>query len=153
MTTEVIRPAEKKDASRIAEILVFNNRVNFFPIFGDEKYSFCEMQVLTVAEEYLRDEKKLGSTFVYDDRVVRGFVQIEENEIKKLYVDTFFQNRGIGDALIDFAVKKKHALFLWALEKNTRAIKFYEKHGFTMSGEKIFEDGTEEYLVRMARVV
>ena len=101
MTTELIRPAEKKDVSRIAEILVFNNRVNFFPIFGDEKYSFCEMQVLTVAEEYLRDEKKLGSTFVYDDGVVRGFVQIEENEIKKLYVDTYFQNRGIGDALID----------------------------------------------------
>ncbi|MGN1409099.1 MAG: GNAT family N-acetyltransferase [Eubacteriales bacterium] len=153
MTTELIRPAEKNDASRIAEILVFNNRVNFFPIFGDEKYSFGEMQVLTVAEEYLKNEKKLGSTFVYDDGVVRGFVQVEENEIKKLYVDTFFQNNGVGAALIDFAVNQKHALFLWALEKNTRAIKFYEKHGFTMSGEKTFEEGTDEYLVRMARTL
>ena len=153
MTTDFIRQAEKKDVSRIAEILVFNNRVNYFPIFGDEKYSFGEMQVLTVAEEYIKDGTKLGSTFVYDDGVVRGFVQVEENEIKKLYVDTFFQNNGVGAALIDFAVNKKHALFLWALEKNTRAIKFYEKHGFTMSGEKTFEDGTDEYLVRMARTL
>lgn len=28
-----IRPAVKADASRIAEILVFNNRVNYWPIF------------------------------------------------------------------------------------------------------------------------
>ena len=31
-----IRQAEEKDVSRIAEILVYNNRVNFFPIFKDE---------------------------------------------------------------------------------------------------------------------
>ena len=42
-----IRPATAQDAGRIAEIPVFNNRLNFFPIFKDEQYSFCEMQVVS----------------------------------------------------------------------------------------------------------
>ena len=33
-----IRKAESGDLSRIAEIYVFNNRINYFPIFKDEKY-------------------------------------------------------------------------------------------------------------------
>ena len=36
-----IRRAERKDASRIAEILVFGNRVNFYPIFKEDEYSFA----------------------------------------------------------------------------------------------------------------
>ena len=35
-----IRQATAADASRIAEIIVFNNRVNYFPIFRDEGFSF-----------------------------------------------------------------------------------------------------------------
>ena len=34
-----IRKAERKDLSRIAEIFVFNNRTNFFPIFKDPEFS------------------------------------------------------------------------------------------------------------------
>ena len=40
-----IRKAELKDLSRIAEIFVFNNRINYFPIFHEEAYSFGEMPV------------------------------------------------------------------------------------------------------------
>ena len=38
-----IRKAEIKDLSRIAEIFVFNNRINYFPIFKDESFSFGEL--------------------------------------------------------------------------------------------------------------
>lgn len=41
-----IRKAKTNDLSRIAEIYVFNNRVNYFPIFKDEKFSFGELQVV-----------------------------------------------------------------------------------------------------------
>lgn len=54
-----IRQAEEKDVSRIAEILVYNNRVNFFPIFKDENYSFGELQVVSVANEYLQDKESI----------------------------------------------------------------------------------------------
>ncbi len=146
-----IRPAEKKDISRIAEILVYNNRVNFFPIFKDESYSFGEMQVLNVADEYLKNNTMLSHTYVYDDGIVRGLIYIEGKEIVKLYTDTFFQNRGIGAALIEFAVNEKQSEFLWALEKNVRAIAFYERNGFCLTDERKFEEGTTEYLVKMKR--
>ena len=100
-----IRQAQEKDVSRIAEILVYNNRVNFFrvnffPIFKDEDYSFGKLQVMSVADEYLRDKERLQNTFIFDDGVIRGFIQLSGREIQKLYVDTFFQNMGIGAALI-----------------------------------------------------
>lgn len=45
-----IRKAEIKDFSRIAEIFVFNNRINYLPIFKDEWYSFGELQVVSFIE-------------------------------------------------------------------------------------------------------
>lgn len=145
----VIRKAEARDVSRIGEILVFNNRINFFPIFRDEEYSFGEMQVINIAREYMKDENLMNSTWVYDDGIVRGFIRIANREIIKLFVDPFFQGRGIGAKLLEFAVKDHHVNRLWALEKNERAIRFYERHGFRLTGERIFEEGTTEYLVRM----
>ena len=144
-----IRKAEARDLSRIGEILVFNNRINFFPIFNDEDYSFGEMQVIHIAEEYMKNENLMNSTWVYDDGIVRGFIRMEDGEIIKLFVDPFFQGRGIGAKLLEFAVETHHANRLWALEKNERAIRFYERHGFRLTGEKKFEEGTMEYLVRM----
>ena len=146
-----IRQAEKEDVSRIAEILVYNNRTNYFPIFQDEGYSFGEMQVLTVAENYLQDDEMRNNVFVYDDGIIRGFVQIEGKEIKKLYVDTFFQSKGIGAALIRYAITVKGAEYLCALEKNRKAIRFYERHGFHPTGERIFEEGTTECLLKLTR--
>lgn len=146
-----VRQAEKKDVSRIAEILVFGNRVNFYPIFQDDEYSFGELQVVSVAESYAGDPELLRNTFVYDDGVVRGMIQVKADEIQKLYVDSFFTGRGIGAALLEYALNNCGVSWLWALEKNVRAIRFYQKHGFRLTEEKIFEEGTTEYLVKMIR--
>lgn len=146
-----IRQANEQDASRIAEIFVFNNRVNFYPIFLDDEYSFGELQVVSIADKYRKDKSFLENTYVYDDGVVRGFIRIEDGEIKKLFVDTFFQGRGIGGKLIEYAIKEYNVTSLWALEKNVKAIKFYQNHGFQLTGEKVFEEGTTEYLVKMER--
>lgn len=145
-----IRQATKQDTSRIAEILVFNNRIICFPIFKDENYSFKELQVILVAEEYSSDEI-LKNVYLYDDGIVRGMIRIENNEIKKLFVDSFFQGRGIGRQLLDYAVKHHQANHLWALEKNIKALSFYEKNGFHATDEKVFEEGTNEYLIKLIR--
>lgn len=143
-----IRIASAADVSRIAEIFVFNNRINYFPIFGDESYSFGELQVLTVAGELTPE--RLGSIFVYDDGIVRGFAELCGEEIKRLYVDPFFQGRGIGSVLIEFAAERG-CRCLWALEKNEGAIRFYERHGFARTGERKHEEGTAEYLIKLSR--
>ena len=53
--------------------------------------------------------------------------------------------------MINFAVEEKQCNFLWALEKNSGALRFYEKHGFHRTEERILEEGTSEYLVKMKR--
>ena len=48
----MIRKATEEDLSRIAEIFVFNNRINYFPIFKQEEYSFGELQVVSMIDHY-----------------------------------------------------------------------------------------------------
>ncbi len=142
-----IRRAAAGDLSRVAEIYVFNNRINFFPIFGDESFSFDQLQVVPLADCYFKQPAVLNNLYVYDDGIIRGFVQVDGSELCKVYVDPFFQRKGIGEALVEYAVRELHADHLWALEKNTQALSFYRRHGFVPTGEKKLEEGTTEYLV------
>lgn len=146
----VIRKATINDISRIAEILVFVKRMKFRPIFQDDEYSFKELQVLSVARKY-GEPAVLDNLLVYDDGIVKGLIHIEENEIVELYVDYFFQNQGVGSQLIEYAKANYPVTFLWAIEKNTDAIRFYEAHGFHITDTKKFEEGTTEYLIMMKR--
>ena len=91
-----IRKATEKDLSRIAEIYVFNNRMNYWPIFKDDGFSFGELQVVTMVDNYFRKDEILKNILVYDDGLIKGFIQMNGTEICKIYVDTFFQGEGIG---------------------------------------------------------
>ena len=144
-----IRKARTEDLSRVAEIYVFNNRINYLPIFKDEGFSFGELQVVSLVDHYFKKEEIIKNTYVFDDGIIKGFIQISESEICKLYVDPFFQNGGIGNELIEYAIKELHGTHLWALEKNVKAISFYRRHGFHLTGLKEFEEGTTEYLVEL----
>ena len=59
------------------------------------------------------------------------------------------QGNNIGASLLEYAIKEHNVDLLWALEKNTRAISFYARHGFHITDEKKYEDGTTEFLVKM----
>ena len=143
-----IRKACRNDLSRIAEIQVFNYRLYFYPIFRSDEYYFDELRVPSLMQEY---ENSLDSLYVYDDGVVKGFIKIEGTYIAKLFVEPVLQNASIGSGLLEYAIKEHKADHLWALEKNAKAIRFYERHGFTASGEKKLEEGTSEYLVLLKR--
>ena len=60
-------------------------------------------------------------------------------ELKRIYVLTEFQGKGIAQKLMDFilefaAEKKYEVVWLGVWEHNIRAQKFYEKYGFANSG-------------------
>ena len=148
--THIIRRATKEDVSRIAEILVFAKRMKYRSIFNDDAYSFCELQVLSVAEKYI-ENGFLNNMFLYDDGIIKGLIRIEKDEIVELYVDHFFQGQGVGSELIEYAKEHYPVSFLWTIEKNTEAVRFYEAHGFHLTDIKKFEEGTTEYLVKMKR--
>jgi ribosomal protein S18 acetylase RimI-like enzyme len=72
------------------------------------------------------------------DRLL-GFLAIEHSVnldaavLEKLYVEPTEQNRGVGSALLDKAkALRPDGLHLWVFQRNTGAIRFYERHGFSL---------------------
>lgn len=146
-----IRHAGPEDIFRLAEIEIFNYRLNFYPIFQNDDYYFAELRTDAMSAEYQKHPEWVRKTFVYADPAVKGFVRVNEKQIEKLFVEPVLQGRGIGKRLLDYAVKACGASWLWALEKNQRAIAFYERNGFFPTGEKMPEEGTVEYLIRLEK--
>ena len=161
----MIRKAQSQDASRLAEILVFAKRTAYRPIFRNDEVSFNDIQVLDIALDYRDNAECLKDVYVFDDGIVKGMMswnRSSENgtewELKELYVDTFFQNQGIGKKLLDHFLEhakeqKVSGVFLWVLEKNQHARKFYEKQGFYFEGTKELEPGTTEYICLYKRKI
>lgn len=143
-----IRKATINDLPRIAEIVVFNYRINFYPIFKNDDFYFNELQVIHIIDSY---KELINNMWVYDDGVVKGFIHIDNQEIKKLFVEPALQGQSIGSKLLNFAISEYNVNYLWALEKNTRAISFYRRHGFLVTNDKKYEEDTTEYLIRLQR--
>lgn len=146
-----IRKAAENDLARIAEIYVFNNRLYYYPIFRDAAFSFGKLQVASYAKEYRQEPGALEHTYVYDDGLLKGFVKVEGTEVHKLFVEPAFQSEGIGAALLEFAVRTFGIDHLWVLEKNTRALAFYARHGFVPTGRLEPEEGTAEWQMELQR--
>ena len=143
-----IRQAKINDLVRIAEIFVFNYRLNFYPIFKEDTFYFEELTVSNLMESFA---KELDSIWVYDDGVVKGFIQIQKREVKRVFVEPVLQGKAIGAELLEYGIAEKDANHLWALEKNIKAIAFYKRHGFDKTNEKKYEEDTTEFLVRMEK--
>lgn len=71
---------------------------------------------------------------------VIGFLAANKNMIAQLYVHTNYQGKGIGSQLIELAKRNCNgSLRLFTFKVNTKAQRFYERHGF-----KIIKQGFEE---------
>ena len=135
----MLRKAGNRDISRIAEILIFTKRTTYRPIFKNDNVSFNEMQVLKEIEK-LSQPRALDNIYVYDDGMVKATVKIEDigekTKVSEFFVDPFFQGEGIGTKILNTVIEKSKEVFLYVLDKNERAIRFYVKMGFKYTGEK-----------------
>lgn len=144
-----IRQATIDDLCRIAEIEIFNYRLNFYPIFLYDDYYFKDLQVTHYIDKYKKED--LTQLFVYDDGCIKGFILLKDKEVKKLFVEPVLQNQRIGSKLLEYTIKQYNVSFLWALEKNEKAISFYKRHGFDLIIDRKLEEDTSEYLICLKR--
>ncbi len=135
----MLRKAENKDIPRIAEIIIFTKRVTYRPIFQNDNVSFNEMQVVKEIER-LQQPNELDNVYVYDDGIVKATIKAEitpeKANVSDFLVDTFFQGEGIGTKILTEIMNKTQKVSLYVLDKNEKAIKFYDKLGFKYTGIK-----------------
>jgi ribosomal protein S18 acetylase RimI-like enzyme len=69
---------------------------------------------------------------VLESRLV-GFVAASAESVSQLHVQVGLHRRGIGSALMALSKEQSAgSLWLYAFVRNTRACRFYEKHGFVV---------------------
>lgn len=147
----MVRRATMQDISRIAEIIVFGKRVAYRHIFNNDLVSFNELRVTDLFKKYHDNPLLIDDMIVYDDGIVKGVVNRLNNgesiEIDTFYVEPFFKGKGIGTKLIQHTISEaqkenKKRIFLWVIQDNISARKFYEANGFRESGETRIIEGT-----------
>ncbi len=106
--------------------------------------------------------------FVYKDVDLVGYLKLNENEaqtdiksresmeLERIYVLREFQGQQIGKWMLDEAkkiasLKRKTFIWLGVWEKNSKAIEFYQNHGFSKFGTHpyyIGKDKQTDWLMR-----
>lgn len=107
-------------------------------IYNDSKLDELQFesetfQLLPLKQDTRRHAALMESDiYVYDDQEIKGFIALHEREIRALFVAKEARGNGIGEGLLNFALRKlkagKVSLYIASSNKLARAL--YEKHGF-----------------------
>ena len=127
----MIRRMQTADTDRVAGIwLDANLNAHGFISLQYWKDNFAPViEMLPRAEVYVYE----------DDREIQGFIGLNGGYIEGIFVSGEMQSRGIGKRLLDFVKAKRTELRLNVYQKNTRAIRFYQREGF-----RILREGMDE---------
>ena len=100
-----------------------------------------------------KDKEKVVGFAVYG--LSRDEDLMEAGEVVAIYVLKEYYNKKIGYRLMNEAISRLgeyNTVFVWVLEKNERAIRFYQKYGFEFDGcKKQLNLGTPVSIVRMIK--
>lgn len=140
----MIRKFEKSDIDQVMQIWLGGNTEahNFIP----ESYWLSNF-------EAVKEQIANADVFVFETGgKIQGFIGITGNRIEGIFVDKMSRSFGIGKQLLDYAKSRYCPLYLGVYRKNRRAVDFYLREGFSLSGEEIDEEtGEPEYtMVRRA---
>ena len=134
----MIRRLQNTDIDRVADIWLDANL---------KAHSFISPQYWKDNFEPVKEMLPRAEVYVYeDDREIWGFIGLNGEYIEGIFVSGEMQSRGIGKRLLDFVKTKKTELRLNVYQKNTRAIRFYQREGFKILLEGMDEaTGEKEY--------
>ncbi len=136
----MIRKLQKTDINRVADIWLKTNL---------KAHYFISEQYWTNNYAVVKEMLPQAEVYVYeDDKIIQGFVGINDEYIEGIFVSDEMQSHGIGKILLDYIKDKKVRLQLNVYQKNVRAISFYQREGFTIQGERMDEfTGEKEYVM------
>lgn len=136
----MIRKLQKIDINRVADIWLKTNL---------KAHYFIPEQYWTNNYEVVKEMLPQADVYVYeDDKIIQGFVGINDEYIEGIFVSDEMQSRGIGKMLLDYIKDKKDRLQLKVYQKNVRAMSFYQREGFTIQSEEMDEfTGEKEYVM------
>ena len=111
--------------------------------FIDEKYWYEKEALL---------KKELPKAEIYycemNSQIVGFMGIVDESYLAGIFVESTYQNRKIGQYLIEAAKKEKERISLYVYGKNKGAIRFYFRNGFIKVDEQMDESmGEKEYLM------
>ena len=136
----MIRKMKNIDFNRVADIWLKTNL---------KAHYFIPEQYWTSNYELVKEMLLQAEVYVYeDDKMIQGFIGINDEYIEGIFVSDEMQSRGIGKILLDYIKDKKDRLQLKVYQKNVRAMSFYQREGFTIQSERMDEfTGETEYVM------
>lgn len=131
----MIRKFENNDINNILKIWESENikAHNFIPKeYWKSNYNFVK-EALPNAEIYV---------YTIKEKIV-GFVGLNGNYIEGIFIDTNNQSNGVGTSLLNKVKENRNNLILNVYKKNIKAINFYKKNNFIMTGEQLDKNTNE----------
>lgn len=114
---------------------------------NEEAHAFIPKEYWRSHFAEVQEELLKAKVFVCDtEGKIQGFMGIINEYIAGIFVDKNYRSCGIGRQLLIYAKQKYDALSLDVYRKNTRAVAFYLREGFSVLSEAVDEDtGESEY--------
>jgi ribosomal protein S18 acetylase RimI-like enzyme len=147
-----LRPATEDDVEVIAAMQLGSLVETYEPFLG--RTAVDVFLAGGNVERYFRERWRKATVATHHGKIV-GVAVLEGTLLDLLWVDTARRSQGIGGALLEEAERQAalagDELVLEVWRVNRRAVKFYERHGFTIT--RAFDDpetGLEKLAMRKA---
>ena len=145
----VVRNAKFEDMAQAGHIMAVSFRTAFTNFVSQQTMDACaqEDNCIALLEGIFREGKV--HFLMGENSGMLAWQQTEEGaEIIAIHTLPESRGTGLGHAMLTAALSQigNQPVFLWAFKENTRARRFYEKHGFHWDGtERVSEfDGALE---------
>lgn len=152
----LVRYAVPEDCGALGEIMAVSFRSAFGGFISRETLDRCAVAE-NCAGLLASLPKEMTTVAGCVDGKLMGLLVCSEHpdgraEIEAIHSLPESWGTGLGAAMLDFALKGR-AAGLWAFEKNARARRFYEKHGFAFTGERRISEFDGAVEVRYERML
>lgn len=136
----MIRELQKADIGSVADFWLDTNI---------KTHDFIPVQYWQSNFDMVKEMFSQAEVYVYEnEKKIQGFVGLNDEYIAGIFVSSEVQSQGIGKLLLNFVKERKEKLSLSVYQKNTRAMRFYQREGFEIQSENLDENtGKKEYVM------